>query len=196
MRIFLSIILSGLFAFLLGACIPKEETGETATIKPREEAEERVEKGFSHIQMEGGEVVLRIEGSSVSGLLGGEKLIIEHPRVERFSHGEDRENSVKVEAQIGTWNRKSDQVEMEEEVEGVVRFEREIVIEHADKMVYDPLAHLLILTGQVRLRQGRSILHADQVTIYLDEAGEGIIKITAEGRVRAKIFPEELRDDR
>ncbi|MCD5401894.1 LptA/OstA family protein [candidate division NPL-UPA2 bacterium] len=192
MRNFLLIILSGLFVFLLGACARKEEVREAAAVKPREEAGGRIEKGFSHIQMEEGKVILKVEGDSVSGL-DREKVAIENPRVERFFHGEDRKNSVEVAAQIGTWNRESNQVEMEEEVRGVVGFEEEIVIEHADKMVYEPLAYLLTLSGRVRLRQGRSILNADKVTIYLDEKGERIVKITAEGEVSGRIFPEELR---
>ncbi len=191
MRTFLLIILLGPGLFLLGACARKEEGREAAVFRPLEEIGERVERGFSHMQMEGGEVILKVEGDAVSGL-GGEKLTIENPRVERFFPGEDGESSVEVEAQTGTWNRKSGQVEMEKGVEGVVGLEREIVIEHADKMVYEPLAHLLILTGEVRLRRGRSLLKADKVTIYLDEEAGRIVKITAEGRVRARIFPEEL----
>ncbi|MCD5397764.1 LptA/OstA family protein [candidate division NPL-UPA2 bacterium] len=192
MRSLSLIILLGLPAFLLGGCAWEEEVREATVVKLQEEAGERIREGFSHIEMEEGRIVLRVEGSAVSGLLGEEKLAIENPRVERFFPREDEKNSVKIEAQTGTWDRESGQVEMEVGVEGVVRFEEEIFIEHADKMIYDPLAHFLILTGEVRLRRGRSLLEADKVTIYLDEEEGRVVKITAEGRVRARIFPEEL----
>jgi len=115
--------------------------------------------------------------------------------MERFFHRENAENSVEMEAQTGIWNRKGGQVEMQEEVKGVVRFEEEIVIEHADKMVYEPLSRLLTLSGRVRLRRARSTLNADVVVIELDEEGEGIIKMTAQGKVSGRIFPEELKRD-
>lgn len=192
MRTFLSIILLGLFVFLLGACAKKEEARESAAVKPSEEAGERVEEGFSHIRMEEEKVILKVEGASVSGL-DSEEVTIENPRVERFFYKEGEENSVQIEARTGIWNRKSDQVQMEEEVKGVVEFEEEIIIEHADKVAYDPSTLLLTLSGRVRIRQARSILNANEVILYLDEEGRKIIKVTAEGEVTGRIFPEELK---
>ena len=186
------IILLGLFIFSLGACAKKEESVEAVAAKSREEAGERVEGGFSHVQTEEGKVILKVEGEAMSGL-GKEKVTIENPRLERFLYKEDAESSVEMEAQTGIWNRKSNQIEMQEEVEGVVKFEDEIFIEHAEKMVYEPLNRLLTLSGRVRLKRARSILNADVVVIHLDEEGEEIIKITAEGKVSGRIFPEELR---
>jgi len=196
MRNFALVILLGIFVFLLGACARQEketeEMREPVVSQPSEEPGERVEEGFTHVKMEEGKVTLKVKGSSVTGL-GGEKVTIEDPRVERFFYEEDGKKSLEVEAKTGTWDKKSDEVQMEDEVKGVFRFEREIIVEHADKMTYDPSAHLLNLSGKVKVRQGRSLLQANEVTIYLDTEDRKIVKMTAEGQVSGRIFPEELR---
>ncbi|NOX97626.1 MAG: LPS export ABC transporter periplasmic protein LptC [Nitrospirae bacterium] len=196
MRNFTLVILLGLSVFLLGACAQKkEEAREPAAVKPSGDTGERVEQGFTHVKMEEGKVTLKVKGSSVSGL-NKETVTIKDPRVERFFYEKGKKNSLEVEAKKGTWNKKNDAVQMEEGVKGVVRFEREIVVEHADKMTYDPSAHLLNLSGKVKVRQGRSLLNANEVIIYLDKEDKKIVKMTAEGQVSGRIFPEELRGKR
>ncbi len=195
MRNFLLIILLGLFVFLLGACAEKEITPKVPAVKPSAQSGERVEKGFSHIQMEKGKVVLKVKGSSVSGL-DKNKVTIKNPRVERFFYKGDQKDSLKMQGRAGTWNRKSSRVEVEKGVKGVVQFQEKIIIEHADKMVYEPSVHLLVLNGKVRIKRGRSVLNAEEVKIYLDEKKGKIIKITATGKVSGIIFPEELKKNR
>ncbi len=189
------IILLGLFVFLLGACAEKEITPKVPTVKPPEQSGERVEKGFTHIQMEKGKVVLRVKGDSASGLDKG-KVTIKNPKVERFFYKGDEKNSIKVEGRTGIWNRKGGRVQVKEEVKGIVQFKEKIVIEHADKMAYEPSTHLLVLRGNVRIKQARSVLNAGEVKIYLDEKDGRIIKIMAEGKVSGIIFPEELKKNR
>ena len=195
MRTFLSIILLGISVFLLGACAKKEVAEEMVTVTPPEETGERVEKGFTHVQTEEGKVVLKVEGDAVNGLDTG-KVTIKNPRVERLFYKGDKENSVKMEARTGTWNKNDGQVQVEDGVKGTVKFEEEITIEHADKMIYDPLTHTLDLSGKVRIKQARSVLNADEVIIYLDKEGKGIVKIMAKGKVTGRIFPEELKKKR
>jgi len=183
-RNFLLIILLGLFVFLLGACAEKEITPKVPAVKPSAQSGERVEKGFSHIQMEKGKG------------LDKNKVTIKNPRVERFFYKGDKKNSLKVEGRTGTWNRKNSRVQVEEGVKGVVQFQEKIIIEHADKMAYEPSAHLLILRGKVKIKQAQSVLNAEEVKIYLDEKKGKIIKVTAEGKVSGIIFPEELKKNR
>lgn len=185
--VFLSVVAVSVF----GSCARElEKEIEAAVEEPLKEEGERVVGGFSHIQTEEGRVVLKLEGDSVSGL-GQETVTIQNPRVERFFYEGDEKNSVELEASKGLWNKDSGQVEMEKDVKGVIRFEEEIIIHHADSVCYEAKKHTIILEGRVKIERMRDILNADKVTIYLDEGHKEIIKVVAEGNVTGRIFPEK-----
>lgn len=185
----------GIFIIFSGACAKQEEerfSEEEESIET-ESSEERIEKGFSHVQMEEGEVVVRVEGDAVSGL-SGDEIAIENPRMLRF-FPDDEESSIKIEARTGIWNKATGHVRMEEEVTGEVNLGSATIIEHADIIDYDPVKHLLQLKGAVKIRQQHSILNAEEILIYLSDDESQVIKILARGKVSGRIFPEQLKKD-
>lgn len=170
--------------------IAREEVSEPQTpIEERpEERGERAEGVTFTSRVEGG--LLKLRASAVSGL-DQETVTMQNPQVERIFYEEDGEKSVELEAEKGLWNRESGQIEAEKEVRGVVRFEEEIIIRHAEWACYEPKKHTIIFEGRVRIERKKDILNADKVTIYLDEESKEILKVVAEGNVTGRIFPQE-----
>ncbi|MCD5390489.1 LPS export ABC transporter periplasmic protein LptC [candidate division NPL-UPA2 bacterium] len=185
----LPIVVSAAAILFFGSCAREEVKEPEAPIeKPREESGERAE-GVTLTDMKEGEV-LTLRARAVSGL-DQQMVTIEEPRVEKIFYGDDGEKSIELEADTGVWNRDSGQIEAEKEVKGVVRFEEEIIIRHADRAYYEPKKHMITLDGRVKIERKGDILNADKITIYLDEGDREIIKVVAEGNVTGRIFPEK-----
>ncbi len=181
--IFLSVVAISVF----GSCAREVEEEPQALIEePREESGEKAE-GVTLTDRKEGEV-LTLWAREVSGL-DQQMVTMEEPRVEKIFYEDDGEKSIELEADTGVWNKDSGQIEAEKEVKGVVRFEEEIIIRHADRACYEPKKNMIILEGRVRVERKQDILNADKVTIYLDEGEKEIIKVVAEGNVTGRVFP-------
>lgn len=145
---------------------------------------ERRVREFSHTRIEEGKQVLRLSGASAVSLQ--DKIIaIEEPRIKRLFP--ESGYFIKLAGRQGRWEQETEKMEIEEG-EGVVGLEEEIIIHHADMMIYEPEKLLIVLQGNVKIQWGKDILYGDKITIYLSEDEEEIEKIIIEGNVRGNIF--------
>lgn len=140
--------------------------------------------GFSHARTERGELVLQLSGTSATGLRD-RIVMIEEPRIKRLFP--ESEHFIKLVGRQGKWEQKTEKMEIEEG-SGVVGLEEEVIIHHADMMLYDPEKLLIVLEGNVKIQRGKNILYGDKITIYLTEEEEEVEKIIIEGNVRGSIF--------
>lgn len=140
--------------------------------------------GFSHTRTEEGETVLQLSGASAT-LLQDKIIVVEEPRIKRLFP--ESEHFIRLTGRQGRWTRQTEKMEIEEG-SGVVGLEEEIIIHHADMMLYEPEKLLIVLEGNVKIQRERNILYGDKITIHLAEGQEEVEKIIIEGNVRGSIF--------